>query len=153
MVLSGLGPDWNRGRLDGGSGMLGRVTDSGVTGSGVRWVRVEWFSGGTGFHWYGRETDGPSGLDSETGLGTGTGERRVYRACRYEVRMVVPYEADGPTQMVRMKDGMEGVFEELPELAVGDRVRSGKVVGSAMLSTCLMDVQAVYVILFMFVKQ
>ena len=90
MVLSGLGPDWNRGRLDGGSGMLGRVTDSGVTGSGVRWVRVEWFSGGTGFHWYGRASDRPSGLDSKTGLGTGTGERRVYRACRYEVRMVVP---------------------------------------------------------------
>ena len=127
MVLSGLGPDWNRGRLDGGSGMLGRVTDSGVTGSGVRWVRVEWFSGGTGFHWYGRASDRPSGLDSKTGLGTGTGERRVYRACRYEVRMVFPYEADGQTQ-----DGMEGVFEELPELAVGDRVRSGKVVGSAM---------------------
>ena len=132
MVLSGLGPDWNRGRLDGGSGMLGRVTDSGVTGSGVRWVRVEWFSGGTGFHWYGRETDGPGGLDSEVETGTVTGERRVYRASRYEVRMVFPYEADGPTEVVRMGDGMEGVFEELPELAVGDRVRSGKVVGSAM---------------------
>ena len=132
MVLSGLGPDWNRGRLDGGSGMLGRVTDSGVTGSGVRWVRVEWFSGGTGFHWYGRESDGPSGLDSETGLGTGTGERRVYRACRYEVRMVVPYEADGPPQVVRMGDGMEEVFENLPELAVGDRVRPGKFIGFAM---------------------
>ena len=46
--------------------------------------------------------------------------------------MVVPYEADGPPQVVRMGDGMEGVFEELPELAVGDRVRIGKVVGSAM---------------------
>ena len=66
--------------------------------------------------------------------------------------MVVPYEADGPTEVVRMGDGMEGVFEELPELAVGDRVRIGKVVGSAMLSTCLMDVQAVYVILFMFAQ-
>jgi len=100
--------------------MLGRVTDSGVTGSGVRWVRVEWFSGGTGFHYAGLS----SGLIDKSNVHTVNSISKVefdsrVRKC-YDVRLVLPFD-----RLLSVDTTMDPPRGDRPELFVGDYVNLG----------------------------